>query len=65
MSDLVNLGQIMFELSNDKEKRVLLGNLAAKYAKEHFYSWDERMTAEGKIVDSICKRMLNGGKGVT
>lgn len=55
----------MFELSNDKEKRVLLGNLAAKYAKEHFYSWDERMTAEGKIVDSICKRMLNGGKGVT
>lgn len=46
MDKLDSLGDILVELAHNPDLRQRLGNAAADFAKEHFWSWEDRMNTE-------------------
>ena len=53
--DLSKLPAVIKELLADEEERKRLGTNARKFAKEQFWSWEERMEAEISLVNSLVK----------
>lgn len=52
-NDLPKLSEVIKELLADGERRERLGANARKYAEEHFWSWEERMEAEVRVVEAL------------
>lgn len=52
-NDLPKAGEILQSLGNNTQKRATLGQAAQKYAKEHFYTWEERMNIEYDAVSKL------------
>lgn len=47
------LGDLLVSLAGDAQQRARLGAAAAAYAREHFWTWDERMAAELQAVGEL------------
>lgn len=56
--DLPNLPQIIKELLADEDRHERLGTNARKFAKEHFWTWEERMDAEIREISAL----VEGGR---
>ena len=54
--ELPKLPEVIKELLADDERRKRLGANARKFAEEHFWSWEERMSAEIKEVTKLIER---------
>lgn len=52
-STLDRLGNVLLELANDPLARRQLGDEAAQYAREHFWTWSARMNAELEQVEQL------------
>ena len=46
-------GEVLQNLSENPQKRATLGQAAKKFAKEHFYTWEERMNIEYAAVSKL------------
>jgi glycosyltransferase involved in cell wall biosynthesis len=49
------LPQVIKEFLKDKEQRKYLGANARKFAKEHFWSWEERINIEVTLCANLLK----------
>jgi glycosyltransferase involved in cell wall biosynthesis len=47
------LAELLVQLANDGAQRERLASAAATYAREHFWTWDERMAAEVAAVEEL------------
>ena len=52
------LGELLVSLAADRPARERLGEGAAAYAREHFWTWDERMRAEIEAVEALIPARL-------
>lgn len=50
---LAGLGEVMHELSKDTKLRDSYGASASAYAREHFWTWEDRMAGEQKEVGAL------------
>jgi len=53
--DIVKIPHVVKDLLADDKRRKKLGSNAMKFAKEHFWTWEERMDAENKVVENLIK----------
>lgn len=52
---LPKLGEVFAKLASDPAERLRLGNTAAQYAQENFWTWQARMDAEFQEVSALLK----------
>jgi glycosyltransferase involved in cell wall biosynthesis len=50
------LADLLVQLSGDAPQRARLADAAGAYAREHFWTWDERMAAEVAAVEALTVR---------
>jgi glycosyltransferase involved in cell wall biosynthesis len=50
------LADLLVQLAGDDAQRERLGDEAGAYAREHFWTWDERMDAEVAAVEALARR---------
>lgn len=53
--DLPRVPQVTKQLLADEKRRKKLGSNARKFAKEHFWTWEERMDAEVQAVEMLLR----------
>jgi glycosyltransferase involved in cell wall biosynthesis len=50
------LGDLLVSLAGDAAQRARLAEGASTYARQHFWTWDERMAAELEAVGALAAR---------
>ena len=50
------LADLLVALANDAPQRERLARAAGAYAREHFWTWDQRMAAEVEAVEALVRR---------
>lgn len=54
------LADLLVALANDPQQRARLGAGAAAFAREHFWTWEQRMAAELDAVEELAARRQTG-----
>jgi glycosyltransferase involved in cell wall biosynthesis len=57
------LGELLVQLATDPAQRARLADGAAAYAREHFWTWDQRMAAEVDAVEAIARVPARSRRG--
>jgi glycosyltransferase involved in cell wall biosynthesis len=50
------LGDLLVQLASDAAQRSRLAAAAGAYAREHFWTWEQRMAAEVEAVEAVARR---------